>query len=179
MGLAQSLKMMVNVSARQIDSDGLREMVTKALWDTNLSPSDVTLEVTEGILMRSEASAAQVLGDLKRMGVSISLDDFGTGFSSLAYLKRFPVDTVKIDRGFIRDLAFDPDDAAIVAAILSIARQLDLNVVAEGVETLEQRDFLAERTCPEIQGFLYSPPVSPEEFCELLRRGRCDPKPVL
>ena len=179
MGLAESLTMMVNVSARQIESDGLREMVTKALWDTNLSPSDVTLEVTEGILMRSEASAAQVLGDLKRMGVSISLDDFGTGFSSLAYLKRFPVDTVKIDRAFIRDLAFDPDDAAIVAAILSIARQLDLNVVAEGVETLEQRDFLAERTCPEIQGFLYSPPVSPEEFCELLRRGRCDPKPVL
>ncbi len=164
MGLAESLTMMVNVSARQIESDGLREMVTKALWDTDLSPSDVTLEVTEGILMRSEASAAQVLGDLKRMGVSISLDDFGTGFSSLAYLKRFPVDTVKIDRGFIRDLAFDPDDAAIVAAILSIARQLDLNVVAEGVETLEQRDFLAELTCPEIQGFLYSPPVSPEEF---------------
>jgi EAL domain-containing protein (putative c-di-GMP-specific phosphodiesterase class I) len=95
----------------------------------------------------------------------------------LNHLKRFPVDTVKIDRGFVRDLAFDPDDAVIVSAILSIARQLDLNVVAEGVETLEQREFFAERLCPEIQGFLYSPPLEHEALAELLRQGgHCEPR---
>lgn len=177
-GLAESVTMMVNLSARQIDCEGLREMVTAALWDADLTPSDVSLEVTESALMHNEARAAEVLGELKRMGISICLDDFGTGFSSLNYLKRFPVDTVKIDRGFVRDLAFDPDDAAIVAAVLSIARQLELNVVAEGVETLEQRDFLAERMCQELQGFLYSPPLAPDAFTALLRRGHCEPKPA-
>ena len=175
-GLAESLVMMVNLSSCQIDADGLREKVTAALWDTTLHPRDLSLEVTESAIMKNERRAVEVLGELKRMGIAIALDDFGTGFSSLNYLKRFPVDTVKIDRSFVRDLAFDPDDAAIVAAILSIARQLDLNVVAEGVETTEQRDFLTERSCPEIQGFLFSPPVREEAFTSLLQRGVCEPK---
>ena len=105
------------------------------------------------------------------MGLGIALDDFGTGYSSLSFLKRFPLEWVKIDRSFVQDLAFDPDDAAIVTAILSIARQLDLRVIAEGVETAAQRDFLVRHGCDEIQGFLISPAVSPEAFEAQLRES--------
>lgn len=176
-GIATDLKMMINLSAYQLERDGLRGTISAALWDHDLRADDVSLEVTESALMRNEERAVETLSDLKKMGFGIALDDFGTGFSSLNYLKRFPVDTVKIDRAFVRDLAFDSDDAAIVAAVLSIARQLELNVVAEGVETLEQRDFLREHLCPEIQGFLYSQPVPPEEVAMILTRGPCIPKP--
>ena len=176
-GLAEGVQVMVNLSPHQIEErDGLRAVVSSALWDASLRPADLALEVTESALMRNEAQATHVLSELRQIGIGISLDDFGTGFSSLGYLKRFPVDTVKIDQGFVRDLAFDPDDAAIVAAVLSIAGQLDLNVVAEGVETHEQCEFLRERGCPEIQGFLYSPPLDGESFAALLRRGVCAPK---
>jgi diguanylate cyclase (GGDEF)-like protein len=164
-----ALRMTVNLSAHQIDEEALRQLVLGALWDTGLEPADLELEITESALMRDEQIADRTFRALKRIGVGVSLDDFGTGYSSLNYLKRFPVDTVKIDRSFIRDLTIDPDDAAIVSAILSIARQLDLNVVAEGVETEEQRTFLAERLCPQLQGFLLSPPLSADEFGALLR----------
>jgi diguanylate cyclase (GGDEF)-like protein len=177
-GIGQDLTMMINLSAVQLERDGLRSTVSAALWDYNLKSKDVSLEVTESALMRNESRAIETLSELKRMGFGIALDDFGTGFSSLNYLKKFPVDTVKIDRAFVRDLAFDSDDAAIVAAVLSIARQLELNVVAEGVETIEQRDFLREHFCPEIQGFLYSHPVPPEELAAILTAGTCEPKPV-
>jgi EAL domain-containing protein (putative c-di-GMP-specific phosphodiesterase class I) len=166
------LRMSVNLSAHQIDEEGLRRLVSHALWDTGLQPSELVLEITESALMRDEQIAERTFGALKRIGVGVSLDDFGTGYSSLNYLKRFPVDTVKIDRSFIRDLTIDPDDAAIVSAILAMARQLGLNVVAEGVETEEQRVFLAERMCPQFQGFLLSPPLSAEDFGALLRNGR-------
>jgi EAL domain-containing protein (putative c-di-GMP-specific phosphodiesterase class I) len=165
------LRMMVNLSAHQIDEERLRQLVVRALWDSELAPSELELEVTESALMRDEQIATRTLRALKQIGVRISLDDFGTGFSSLTYLKRFPVDTLKIDRSFVRDLVYDPDDAAIVAAILSIAHQLGLNVVAEGVETEEQRHFLTERTCPMLQGFLLSPPLPADAFGELLRTG--------
>jgi len=171
------LRMTVNLSAHQIDEERLRQLVTQALWDSDLHPSDLELEVTESAMMRDEQIAARTFRALKQIGVGISLDDFGTGFSSLSYLKRFPVDTVKIDRSFICDIPFDPDDAAIVAAILSIARQLGLRVVAEGVETEEQRIFLTERMCTLLQGFLLSPPLPPDEFGELLRTGIARPKP--
>jgi diguanylate cyclase (GGDEF)-like protein len=166
------LRMSVNLSAHQIDEEGLRRLVSHALWDTGLEPGELELEITESALMRDEQVAERTFGALKRIGVGVSLDDFGTGYSSLNYLKRFPVDTVKIDRSFIRDLTIDPDDAAIVSAILAMALQLGLNVVAEGVETEEQRVFLAERMCPQLQGFLLSPPVSADEFGALLRNGR-------
>jgi EAL domain-containing protein (putative c-di-GMP-specific phosphodiesterase class I) len=110
------------------------------------------------------------LQQLKEVGVVISLDDFGTGFSSLSYLKRFPVDILKIDQSFVRDIAVDPDDAAIVSAIISIAQNLDLGVIAEGVETEEQLAFLRSRGCPEMQGFLMSPAVPAKEFIEMLQR---------
>ena len=176
-GIGLDLQIMVNVSAHQIAAAGLHELVSQALWESDVPAADLTLEVTEGALIENEERAGAVLGKLREIGVSVSLDDFGTGFSSLNYLKRIPVDTVKIDRSFVRDLSFDPDDAAIVAAILSIARQLDLSVVAEGVETQAQREFLRERLCPEIQGYLYSPPLDAESFAALLARGYCEPKP--
>jgi len=163
------LRMSVNLSAHQIDEEGLRGLVARALWDTGLEPSDLELEITESALMRDEEVAVRTFSALKQIGVGISLDDFGTGYSSLNYLKRFPVDTVKIDRAFIRDLGVDPDDSAIVSAILAIALQLGLNVVAEGVETEEQRLFLTERGCPELQGFLLSPPLTADEFGVMLR----------
>jgi diguanylate cyclase (GGDEF)-like protein len=163
------LRMTVNLSAHQIEEERLRELVVRAIWDSDLEPSELELEITESALMRDEQVAQRTFAALKKIGVRVSLDDFGTGFSSLSYLRRFPVDTVKIDRSFIRDIAYDPDDAAIVSAILSIARQLDLNVVAEGVETEQQRLFLVERMCPELQGFLFSPALPGDEFAKLLR----------
>jgi diguanylate cyclase (GGDEF)-like protein len=157
----------VNLSAQQLRGEALRESIVRTLWDTGLDPCRLVLEITEGTLMDAEASAA--LRALKKIGVSISLDDFGTGFSSLSYLKFIPIDNVKIAESFVSDIAIDPDDAAIVAAVLSIAEQLRLRVIAEGVETEEQRNFLAARGCHEIQGFLFSPAVRGEAFLELLR----------
>jgi diguanylate cyclase (GGDEF)-like protein len=168
-GLAR-LRVSVNLSARQIADDGLREMVVRALWDTGLEPSQLELEITESSLMQNEEVAVRLLEDLKRVGVAVSLDDFGTGFSSLSYLKRFPVDILKIDQSFVRDIALDPDDAAIVGAIISIAENLQLGVIAEGVETEQQRAFLHARGCPEMQGFLMSPAIPAAEFTELLRK---------
>jgi EAL domain-containing protein (putative c-di-GMP-specific phosphodiesterase class I) len=164
------LRVSVNLSPRQMTDDGIREAVVRALWDTGLDPSLLELEITETSLMQNEAVASRLLEDLKQVGVTISLDDFGTGFSSLSYLKRFPVDILKIDQSFVRDIAIDPDDAAIVSAIISIAKHLDLGVIAEGVETEEQRAFLRSRGCPEMQGFLMSPAVPAAELTEMLAR---------
>jgi diguanylate cyclase (GGDEF)-like protein len=168
-GLAR-LRVSVNLSARQIADDGLREMIVRALWDTGLEPSQLELEITESSLMQNEEVAVRLLEDLKRVGVAVSLDDFGTGFSSLSYLKRFPVDILKIDQSFVRDIALDPDDAAIVGAIISIAANLQLGVIAEGVETEQQRAFLRARGCPEMQGFLMSPAIPAADFTEMLRK---------
>jgi diguanylate cyclase (GGDEF)-like protein len=164
------LRVSVNLSARQIADDGLREMIVRALWDTGLEPSQLELEITESSLMQNEEMAVRLLEDLKRVGVAVSLDDFGTGYSSLSYLKRFPVDILKIDQSFVRDIALDPDDAAIVGAIISIAANLQLGVIAEGVETEQQRAFLRARGCPEMQGYLMSPAIPAADFTELLRK---------
>ncbi len=163
------LRMSVNLSPRQIKDDGIREAVVRALWDTGLDPGLLELEITESCLMENEEVASRLLQELKQVGVTVSLDDFGTGFSSLAFLKRFPVDILKIDQSFVRDIALDPDDAAIVGAIISIAQNLDLGVIAEGVETEEQLAFLRARGCPEMQGFLMSPAVPAKEFTGMLR----------
>jgi len=165
-----NLRVSVNLSARQIVDDGLREAVVRALWDTGLAPESLELEITESSIMENEEVAIRLLEDLKRVGVTVSLDDFGTGFSSLSYLKRFPVDVLKIDQSFVRDIALDPDDAAIVGAIISIAGNLDLGVIAEGVETEPQRAFLQARGCPEMQGFLIAPAVPSATFVEMLRK---------
>jgi len=173
------LRISVNLSARQIVDDGLRESVVRALWDTGLAPESLELEITESSIMENEDVAIRLLEDLKRVGVTVSLDDFGTGFSSLSYLKRFPVDVLKIDQSFVRDIALDPDDAAIVGAIISIAGNLDLGVIAEGVETEPQRAFLAARGCPEMQGFLVAPALPSATFVEMLRRQSSRPNDAI
>jgi len=166
-----SLKMMVNISPYQISKQEQSENFTQVLWDTDMDPENLVLEVTESALMRDEHLAVAILADFRRAGIGISLDDFGTGFSSLSNLKRFPIDSVKIDRSFVRDIAFDSDDAAIVASIISIAEQLRLTVIAEGVENQAQLDFLSERGCDEVQGYLFSPPLSGDDFLAMLQDG--------
>jgi EAL domain-containing protein (putative c-di-GMP-specific phosphodiesterase class I) len=118
--------------------------------------------------MGDAETAIGILHSLKEIGISISIDDFGTGYSSLSHLRRFPIDTLKIDQSFVRDLTTDADDAAITAAIISMAKSLRLRVVAEGVETKEQLDFLRGQGCDSVQGFYYYPPLPAEEFAKLL-----------
>ena len=174
----KDLKIAVNISPQQIQTQTLRDSIVSTLWTTGLPASSLELEITESGLMHNESVAVSVLSEIKQIGVGISLDDFGTGYSSLSYLKRFPVDTVKIDRSFVTDMVFDRDDAAIVSAILSIAKKLDLQVVAEGVETVHQRDLLTSGGCDQLQGYYFSVPLPAEEFTRVLERGvLADEKP--
>jgi len=161
----------VNLSAHQIVEGRLRESVLRALWDTGLDPSRVEIEITEGALVRNRDLACSVMEELKEIGLKLSLDDFGTGFSSLGNLRRFPVDIIKIDQSFVRDLGVDPDDAALTDAIISIGEKLRKHVVAEGVESFAQRDFLLAHGCFEMQGYLFSPAVPPDRFERILERG--------
>jgi predicted signal transduction protein with EAL and GGDEF domain len=170
----ESLRISVNISAVQLMGEALREAVVKTLWDTGLDARHLEFELTESTLIRDPTACAAVLQGLKELGISIALDDFGTGFSSLSYLKGIPVDTIKIDYAFIRDMLIDGDDAAIVAATISIAEKLRLGVVAEGVETSDQRDFLRRHGCDEVQGYLFSHPLAPDDFLKLLREREPD-----
>ena len=166
------VRVAVNLSARQFIDGGLVIEVAHALAQTELPPEMLELEITESMMMAHPERAAETLLEIKEMGVHISIDDFGTGYSSLARLKKFPIESVKIDRSFIRDVAVDADDAAIVSAVIAMAHNLRLKVVAEGVETLEQVRFLRERHCDEVQGFLISRPISPDGVREFaLRRA--------
>lgn len=158
----------VNISACQFRQENLPKVVAQVLKETELEPQLLEVEITESVTMNDADFTSSVLRDLKNMGVQIAIDDFGTGHSSLSYLKRFPIDTLKIDRSFIRDVAHDPEDAAIVTTIIAMAQNLNLNVIAEGVETTEQVSFLIQRQCEKMQGFYFSKPVPPEEFEKLL-----------
>jgi EAL domain-containing protein (putative c-di-GMP-specific phosphodiesterase class I) len=158
----------VNVSARQFEDEEFPSVVQDALANSGLAHQRLTLELTESILMVDAEKTEQVLRSLKDLGVRLALDDFGTGYSSLAYLKRFPLDELKIDRSFIQDIPDDAQDAAIVEAVLAIARSLNLSVTAEGIETVQQRSFLSERRCQDYQGYLFSRPVPLEAFTKLL-----------
>ena len=128
------------------------------------------VELTESSIMRSEQTAEKVLTAIKRLGVSIALDDFGTGYSSLGYLRRFPIDTLKIDRSFVKDIVTDNDGAEILSAIIAMAQTLDLRVTAEGVEDIQQFEFLRNKGCDTIQGYLFSRPVPPEDIEMLLQQ---------
>jgi diguanylate cyclase len=139
------------------------------LTETGFEPHHLELELTETFLMQDSKSTVAVLKDLKDIGVHLALDDFGTGYSSLSYVKRFPIDTLKIDRSLVRDLVTDDDDASIVSAVISMGKSLHMRVVAEGVETSEQLEFLQEHSCPFGQGYYFSPPVVAREFTQLLR----------
>ncbi|WP_151631911.1 two-component system response regulator [Noviherbaspirillum aerium] len=164
------LYMAVNLSPRQFFQPNFEQMVREALEDADVPPNRLDLEITEGILMQRTEDNVATLKVLSDMGIKLSIDDFGTGYSSLAYLQRFPVDALKIDRSFVSGIGQDSNDTALVAAIISMANSLRLKVLAEGVETNEQRCFLQSHGCPAGQGFYYSGPVSAEEFTEMLLR---------
>ena len=160
----------VNVSPRQFQLPDLHERVQVILEETELSAGLLEIEITEGTVMQDPERAQATLRKLRNLGVHISIDDFGTGYSSLGYLKRFPIDTLKIDRTFIMGLPGDSEDAAIVESILALARSLKMTTIAEGVETVEQVEFLQERACDELQGFHYCRPLPAEEMIEFLGR---------
>lgn len=163
------LSMSVNLSALQFRRPGLIETVAGALDRSGLPPHLLELELTESILLQDVEKNLELVRRLKALGVRLSIDDFGTGYSSLSYLKRFAVDRLKIDRAFVRDINLDPDDAAIVRAVIQLARSLRLGIIAEGVETQEQLAFLRDEGCPEVQGFLYSRPLAPAQIEIFLR----------
>ena len=176
-GLGQ-LRIAVNLSARQFSEPDLVRTVRQVLDDTGLEPGSLEIELTESMMMADVESAIETMRCLKAMGVKLSIDDFGTGYSSLAYLKRFPVDVLKIDRSFVRDIVGNRDGAAMVDAIISLAHSLRMQVIAEGVETVEQLDYLRGCGCDEVQGHVYARPEPVEAVEVLLRRGRMDPLPV-
>lgn len=158
----------VNISSHQFASDSLVDDVLDAVSGAGIDALLLELEITESVLLQDADNTLNALQQLKKAGVALSVDDFGTGYSSLGYLKRFPIDTLKIDRSFVKDLHYDTDDAAICAAILAMAQQLALNVVAEGVETEEQLEFLRRHGCNQIQGYLCSKPLSVHDFAAML-----------
>jgi len=158
------LHVAVNLSARQFQQHDLTSMIERILEETGLPPSSLDIEITESTAMDNAEMSLAIMTRLKQMGIRLSIDDFGTGYSSLSYLKKFPIDTVKIDQNFVRDLTASPNDGAIISAVISMARALNLRVVAEGVETEEQLEFLRRQHCETIQGFLYSHPLPAEEF---------------
>ena len=162
----------VNVSALQFQQARFVESVASALRDAALPPSMLELELTEGVLMRDTEEGLRRMQSLAALGVTLSIDDFGTGYSSLAYLKRFPIQRVKIDRSFVQGLPGDASDVGIANAIVQMGRALGLQVIAEGVETEAQRDFLAQAGCHEFQGYLFAPPLRPEDFEQRVRPRR-------
>src|SRR6266849_5181039 len=155
----QDLRVSVNISARQFREQTLVSSIEDALRDSGLEPRCLELEITESVAMENVDLTIAVLARLRHIGITIAIDDFGTGHSSLNYLKRFPIDTLKIDRSFVEDLPDRFEDAAIVRAVLELARGLDLRVVAEGVETKEQLEFLQGHECREVQGFYFAEPM--------------------
>ena len=159
----------VNVSAIQFRQEGFCELIQSVLDETRLAPQYLELELTESLLLSSADMTFAVLRDLKAMGLKLAIDDFGTGYSSLSYLKHFPVSKLKIDRSFIRDVAVNPDDAAIATAIISMAKSLHLKVIAEGVENEAQMSFLQARQCDEIQGYYFSKPLMVDKVPDKLR----------
>jgi diguanylate cyclase (GGDEF)-like protein/PAS domain S-box-containing protein len=165
------IRLAINISAVELRTKDFVAGVRAILTDTGLDPHCLEFELTETFLMEASGSTAAVLQALKDMGLQIALDDFGTGYSSLSFLRRFPIDTVKIDRSFVRDMTTDADDASIVRAVIGMGKSLHLHVVAEGVETREQLAFLRRHRCPAGQGFHFGRPVVAAEFAEVLGRS--------
>jgi diguanylate cyclase (GGDEF)-like protein/PAS domain S-box-containing protein len=169
MGLPKARRMAINLSARQFGDKGFLDMVTRVLQETGLPPQCLELEITESQVMRQTDGMIQLLNKLHEMGVHLAIDDFGTGYSSLSYLKRLPIQKLKIDQSFIRDITVDPNDTAIVVAIINMAKSLELDVIAEGVETAGQLALLKSKECRMGQGFYFSAPVSAQELYPLLK----------
>jgi EAL domain-containing protein (putative c-di-GMP-specific phosphodiesterase class I) len=163
------LTLAVNVSAKQFHQADFVQQVLAVLAQTGADPVKLKLELTESLLLESVEVIIDKMTQLKKVGVRFSLDDFGIGYSSLAYLKRLPLDQLKIDQSFVRDLSVDANDAAIVRAVIVLGNSLGLSVIAEGVETAEQRNFLAVHGCTQYQGYLFGKPLPLDAFEQLLR----------
>ena len=170
MGLARR-RMAVNLSARQFSDRGFLDMVTRVLAETGLDPACLELEITESQVMRQTEGVIMLLNKLSQMGVQLAIDDFGTGYSSLSYLKRLPIQKLKIDQSFVRDITVDPNDTAIVVAIINMAKSLDLDTIAEGVETAGQLALLRSKGCRVGQGYYFSAPVRAEVLYPLLKQN--------
>ncbi len=154
----------VNVSFRQLKSGTFTELVVQVLGETGLEPSHLNIEITENMIMDDLAAARDTLTVLSDLGVRVSINDFGTGYSSLSVLGKFPAHVLKIDRAFVRDITTDSVQAAVARTVIAVAAELGLETLAEGVETREQMEFLAELGCEQVQGFLLGRPVDAEEF---------------
>ena len=170
LGLAP-VRVSVNLSGKQFGQQRLDEMISAILMETGLDPRWLELEITESAIMKNAEKNITILRKLKDMGIALAIDDFGTGYSSLSYLKHFPLTRLKIDRSFVRDITINPDDAAIAEIIIAMAQALKLSVIAEGVETRAQMEFLSFHNCVEMQGYLFSRPVSADKFADLLKNG--------
>ncbi|MDL2357288.1 MAG: EAL domain-containing protein, partial [Pseudomonadota bacterium] len=166
------LRVAVNLSARQFGAADLVAEIGAVLAETGLAPDCLEIELTESLFMSDVALAVDLLHRMKALGVNLSIDDFGTGYSSLSYLSRFPIDVLKIDRSFVAEITRDSNDAAIVASIIALAHNLKLAVIAEGVETAAQLDYLRRHGCDQIQGYFFSRPLAADDFAQLLRQRR-------
>jgi EAL domain-containing protein (putative c-di-GMP-specific phosphodiesterase class I) len=164
------LSIAVNVSVREVELHDVPGMVERALHDSGIEAKHLELELTESALMKKSDKIVGALCELHRMGVRLSLDDFGTGYSSLSYLRRFPIDSIKIDRSFIDEVMTSPDDAAISKAIIAMAHSLGIKTIAEGVENERQVEFLKAQRCHAAQGYFYSPALPPQDMTALLQR---------
>ncbi len=163
--------MAVNISAIQLRNENFLEGVFTILQDTRLDPRFLELELTESVLMKHAEYTASILTALRDRGVQVAVDDFGTGYSGLSYLRKFPIDALKIDHSFVGQITTIPDENIIVKAVIGLGRSLKLRVVAEGVETQEQLAFLQAHHCDEAQGYYFSRPVHPAQFAKLLKTG--------
>ncbi len=161
-------RLAINIAPPQLMSPGFTDTLAALLLSHEISPRCIDIEITEGALVMARERSSDVMDKLKSMGVSISVDDFGTGISTLSYLKDFPVDVLKLDPALIRNLPRDHEDKAIVSAIIKLARDLQIKVIAEGVETFEQLNYLRTTTCHYVQGFLFSEAVRPDKLEQML-----------
>lgn len=166
-----NLRVAVNLSARQFEDTSFVRSIDDIIGQTGIDPACLELELTESMLMANPEAAVMALTDIKMRGINLAMDDFGTGYSSLSYLKKFPFDRIKIDRSFVRDIHADRENAAIVDAVITVAQNLDIKVIAEGVETGDQLTFLHARHCDELQGFYIGRPSPPEVLSDLLRKS--------
>jgi EAL domain-containing protein (putative c-di-GMP-specific phosphodiesterase class I) len=166
-----AIRIAVNLAARQLAQADIVETVSRILADAAVHPKQIGLELTESSLIQNADAAKQTLDQVSALGVHISIDDFGTGYSSLSYLQRFPIDTLKIDRSFVQHLPHNSDNNAIATAIVTLAHALQMTVVAEGVETADQLDYLASIGCESMQGYYFSKPIPAEQFMALVAKN--------
>ena len=160
--------MAINLSGRQFMQKDLLQTIQDAIQHSGIDPFELELELTESMMMENVETTIETISAIRALGINLSIDDFGTGYSSMAYLKRFPIHTLKIDRSFIQGISENVDDAAIVEATIALAHALNLTVIAEGVETLEQLQFLEARQCEAVQGYYFSRPVPADQIPPLL-----------